>query len=545
MKIRFFDDTYIRLAPNTLHNQPIGTILRGAEIEVLPNIVQGETVENNSQWYQDQNGWYYWSGTSVLVTTQPIQPPESMGGVVITTPATPPESTKPPEPTKPTTPAESPKPPAFSVPPIIPPLMNTGQATDTSAIPAGETRMVASLDILLKQEKQQPSIQIQIRPVPKPAPAPESPTRAVEIPPSSPVNPEPTPSPATVDVPATVPTTEIPIIIPETPTTTPNPDAPVTQPVETTMPVTETNQETPVETVINTAPTYNWPLEDYRIITDWWQARGLTGKGISIAILGTGVTANHPDLGNIMGRYNATSRNNVVDDVDGLGTQAALVAAGVGKQMFGVAPGANLLIGKIGDVNGLLSADALISGLKWAIDSSARIVVMLPVMESIELTQKNALEQLINKAISKNILLIAPIGDTEYNGLITRFPANLPGVFAVGGHNRYGERCRFSAHSSDLDILAPGQELLRSVEDEAYFANLNASKLAAAFTAGFLALVLEYLKMQQKSLSTGELFELLRQTATSNRSNSADANTEYGFGLLNPQEILLRLSALA
>jgi hypothetical protein len=545
MKIRFFDDTYIRLAPNTLNNQPIGTILRGAEIEVLPNIVQGEKVENNSQWYQDQNGWYYWSGTSVLVVNQPIQPPESMGGVVITTPVAPPEPTKPPE--SPMTP-ESPKPSAFSVPPIIPPLTNTGQATDASAIPAGETRLVPSLEILLKQEKQQPSIQIQIRPVPKPAPT--TPTRTVEIPPTEPVNTEPVNTepaspPVLVETPATVPTTEIPVITTETPTTVPNPDLPVNQPMDTTIPANETNQEIPIETVDNAIPKHNWPLEDYKIMADWWQARGLTGKGISIAILGTGVASNHPDLSNIIGRYNAANRSNVVDDMDGLGTQAALIAAGVGTQIYGVAPGANLLIGKIGDVNGLLGADALISGLKWAIDSSARIIVMLPVMESLELTQKNALEQLINKAISKNILLIAPIGDTEYNGVITRFPANLNGVFAVGGHDRYGERCRFSARSSDLDILAPGHELLRFVEDEAYFANLNASKLAATFTAGFLALVLEYLKMQQKSLSTGELFELLRQTAIPNRSNSADANTEYGFGLLNPQEILLRLSALA
>src|SRR5690606_38523644 len=97
-------------------------------------------------------------------------------------------------------------------------------------------------------------------------------------------------------------------------------------------------------------------------LPDVWQRRdaqdrGLTGAGIKVAILDTGIDHTHPDLGGCLGAnckvvagYNFTDSGEPDDAMDknGHGTHVAGIVAANGE-LKGVAPGASLYAFKVLD----------------------------------------------------------------------------------------------------------------------------------------------------------------------------------------------------
>jgi subtilisin family serine protease len=106
-----------------------------------------------------------------------------------------------------------------------------------------------------------------------------------------------------------------------------------------------------------------------------WQ-RGLTGKGVKIAVLDTGVDASHPDL---TGRVTSANFSDAPDagDHDGHGTHVASIAAGTGAasegRYKGVAPEATILSGKVLDDTGSGHESGIIAGMEWAAAQGAAV----------------------------------------------------------------------------------------------------------------------------------------------------------------------------
>jgi subtilisin family serine protease len=99
-----------------------------------------------------------------------------------------------------------------------------------------------------------------------------------------------------------------------------------------------------------------------------WEA-GLTGEGVSVAVLDTGIDSDHPDLaGEVVAEENF-SASDTVDDRFGHGTHVAAIAAGTGTTAEGarqgVAPDAKLLNGKVLDDNGFGFESDVIGALEW------------------------------------------------------------------------------------------------------------------------------------------------------------------------------------
>lgn len=100
-----------------------------------------------------------------------------------------------------------------------------------------------------------------------------------------------------------------------------------------------------------------------------WSA-GYTGKGAKVAVLDTGVDAGHPDLrGRIVETRNFSEAADALDRV-GHGTHVASTVAGTGAashgERRGVAPQADLLIGKVLDDEGSGTDSSVIAGMEWA-----------------------------------------------------------------------------------------------------------------------------------------------------------------------------------
>ena len=290
------------------------------------------------------------------------------------------------------------------------------------------------------------------------------------------------------------------------------------------------------------AQALNWGVKQHRLKEDWWEARQLNGTGIRIALLSTGANHQHPDLSNIVGHYSHAGSS--PEDINGLGTQAAVVCAGTGRQMYGVAPHAQLLIGKIGAQDHSIRPDGLIEGLKWAIGAEADIIAMLvdfPVLRPEEIEQLNAL---VKQASAADIFLLAPAGTLENKKPENRYPARLQDVFSVGAHQQQGERCAFSAKSYQLDLLAPGEELQTSGPDARIVHNTKSVGIATAYTAGFAALVCQYLKQQNRNKRAATITNLLQETANKEKLLNAAKNVDYGYGLLHPPAVLKNLASV-
>lgn len=108
-------------------------------------------------------------------------------------------------------------------------------------------------------------------------------------------------------------------------------------------------------------------------------AKGIDGRGVTVAILDSGIDENHPDLaGKVVGEKNFVEGETTTDDLLGHGTLVSGIIAGSGAasggKYKGVAPGASLLNVKVIDKSGNGKISDIIAGMEWALDNNAKVL---------------------------------------------------------------------------------------------------------------------------------------------------------------------------
>jgi subtilisin family serine protease len=108
-------------------------------------------------------------------------------------------------------------------------------------------------------------------------------------------------------------------------------------------------------------------------------SRGIDGKGVTVAILDSGIDKNHPDLaGKVIGEKNFVEDEATSDDLLGHGTLVSGIVAGSGAassgKYKGVAPGVSLLNVKVINKAGDGKLSDIIAGIEWALDNHADIL---------------------------------------------------------------------------------------------------------------------------------------------------------------------------
>ncbi|WP_157237367.1 S8 family peptidase [Promicromonospora sukumoe] len=108
-----------------------------------------------------------------------------------------------------------------------------------------------------------------------------------------------------------------------------------------------------------------------------WDA-GFTGEGVTVAVLDSGIDATHPDLDEVVvGERDFTGKGDATDGA-GHGTHVASILAGSGDASDGVnqgvAPDADLLVGKVLDDEGNGELSGVIEGMEWAAAEGADVV---------------------------------------------------------------------------------------------------------------------------------------------------------------------------
>lgn len=285
--------------------------------------------------------------------------------------------------------------------------------------------------------------------------------------------------------------------------------------------------------VVTCSQTVDWSLKAFGI-PDLWSKT--TGKGIKVAVLDTGCAMLHPDLvDQIADAADFTGSKVGPNDVNGHGTHCCgLIAAkhnDVG--VVGVAYDAKLLVGKVLNDSGAGSAASIVKGIEWAVSKKADILSMSFGSGFSDPGIKKAIEY----AASKNVMLIAAAGNEGPGPMTVGYPARYPQTVSVAAIDPGKRAARFSSRGPEVDIAAPGVDILSTYPPRNY-AKLSGTSMATPFVAGVVALVLAYDKKLgvARIKNYTDLLKLIKGTSVD--SGIAGFDNDYGWGLINPSGML-------
>lgn len=250
------------------------------------------------------------------------------------------------------------------------------------------------------------------------------------------------------------------------------------------------------------------------------QQTGVTGLGIKIGIIDSGIDYTHEDLQVKGGATFVEGTTNYMDD-NGHGTHVAGTVAALTNDVgvLGMAPQSDLYAIKVVDQFGGGSYSDVIAGIEWAISNNMDIVNMSLGGTSGSKTLKTA----VDNAYERGILLVAAAGNNGYDkkGTIT-YPAKYDSVVAVGAIDSNDNRANFSSVGRDLELMAPGVGIISTVLGG--YGSYDGTSMASPHVAGAAALVWE----AKSGLNNIELRNVLNESAL-----TLGDSFSYGNGLID------------
>jgi subtilisin family serine protease len=256
-----------------------------------------------------------------------------------------------------------------------------------------------------------------------------------------------------------------------------------------------------------------WNLQAMRATEAW--DRGVTGAGIIVAVLDTGINASHPDLARniwtntreIPGNGIDDDRNGFIDDrngwdflnqdnspldANGHGTHVAGIIGALrnGIGVTGVAPSVKIMPIQVLDTNGKGSTFDIDRGIRYAVDNGAKIINI-----SIGSNFNNqALVDSIAYARSKGVLIIAGAGNDAASA--PSFPAaysrQFDNVISVGSHDDDGVQSANTNNvgtSRAVQVDAPGERIYSTYLAREY-RTMSGTSMATPHVTGLAALIL-------------------------------------------------------
>jgi len=273
---------------------------------------------------------------------------------------------------------------------------------------------------------------------------------------------------------------------------------------------------------------------------------GITGEGVTIAILDTGINKYHPDLDDIDDDPSTCDPKvlaekafieepvwEVGDPMDyyGHGTHCASIAAGTGatgamgfygtyfySEFFngtimpgterGVAPGAYLYNLKVLNSEGWGYDSWIIAGIEWAVEHGADVISMSLGGWPIVLPEEDPLVLAMNTAVERGVVCVVAAGNAGWGYFTLDSPGFGPAMITVGATTETDELATFSSRGPEQyelhakpDIVAPGtcvvaafaflDEYEDSMEQQIFYVEFSGTSMATPHVAGAAALLLQ------------------------------------------------------
>jgi len=279
--------------------------------------------------------------------------------------------------------------------------------------------------------------------------------------------------------------------------------------------------------------------------------RNLTGNGVTIAFLDTGVNYSHPDLrANYISEGSFDFVNNDSDPMDdnGHGTHVAGIACGTGKtsnnRYVGVAPEAKFYSMKILDESGNGDLETFIAGMQRALDpnndgntSDHADIISLSIGTEQPGDPSDKFCEIVDELVEEGIVIVIAAGNNGPKTQSITSPGCAINGITVGSVNKYDEISYSSSRGpvqldgkfiNKPDLLAPGVKIFSCDYNGGYRYDQGTS-MATPHVAGAAALIIQ----ANPDYSPKEVKTILKDNA---KNLHLDKNTQ-GAGrldILNP-----------
>ena len=293
-----------------------------------------------------------------------------------------------------------------------------------------------------------------------------------------------------------------------------------------------------------------------KIGADTVQAAGNVGQGIRVAVIDTGINYLHEDLdGNYVTGYNFVSKGATppMDD-NGHGTHCAgiIAAEDNGIAVIGVAPKASLYALKVLNSAGSGYTSDIIAAIQWACDNGIQVISM-SLGSSVGST---ALQQACDDAyLNHNIVVVAAAGNNGAAriGSNINYPAKYANVIAVGATDQSNLRASFSCTGPELDLMAPGVNIISDYLDvkpgdggNVDTLYMSGTSMATPHVAGTAALIVASGEANEKAWgalgitdndgkwSSSDVSKVL--VATADDLGATGKDNYYGYGIVDADQ---------
>lgn len=236
--------------------------------------------------------------------------------------------------------------------------------------------------------------------------------------------------------------------------------------------------------------------------------KNIKGDHIKIAILDTGVDLENNDLKVYKYKNFININENNVQDKNGHGTKIAGIISAQDNQsgLLGIAPNAEIYVGKVANDMGYVKSADLINGVRWAIEQKVDIINI-----SLELYKDNEdLHNVIKEAYSKNIIIVASSGNQkdDKSKRVVTYPGAYDEVISVGMLNPEGKLSVYGFKDPKIKVYAPGEDIVST-----YLKNKltldTATSFSTAYVSGYTALLIQEHRNKKEEYNQKQIiFEL-------------------------------------
>ncbi|MEU4097299.1 S8 family serine peptidase [Streptomyces sp. NPDC026673] len=238
-----------------------------------------------------------------------------------------------------------------------------------------------------------------------------------------------------------------------------------------------------------------------------WESGG-TGSGVKVAVLDTGADTGHPDLKDRIVGTRSFVPDQDVPDGSGHGTHVASTVAGTGAasdgKERGVAPGADLLVGKVLGNRGEGQESWVIGGMEWAARTEHAKVVNMSLGNAEPSDGNDLMSQSLNALSAETGTLFVVAAGNSGRGATPYTigsPAAADAALTVGAVGSSDELANFSSVGPRIgdeaikpDVTAPGVDVLAARSQyagggEGYYTTMSGTSMASPHVAGAAVLL--------------------------------------------------------
>ncbi|QKW28937.1 type VII secretion-associated serine protease mycosin [Streptomyces seoulensis] len=267
--------------------------------------------------------------------------------------------------------------------------------------------------------------------------------------------------------------------------------------------------------------------------------RTSTGKGITVAVIDTGVDPDNPDLkGRVLDGKDLAPAERAGDehtDYEGHGTGMSGLIAGTGaygggKGAFGLAPGAKILPIRVPAENedqmGFGRPTYFSKAIRYAADQHAQVIniSMGSSVTSAELTAA------VKYAVERGSLIFAAVGNEAEKGNWDLYPANTPGVVGVAAVGKDLRRSSFSEYGPQVDMAAPGEDMVHACGGKTGLCRTEGTSDSTALASASAALIWS----KHPTWTNNQVLRVMLNTIGA-PTDGAKRNDSIGYGIVRPR----------